>query len=151
MTEEKVVIKFKKTRKEAQLPKADKFGDAGLDLFSAEQVQIPAGQLKVISTGIELADVNSDASIDIEFKTRSSMGKKQIIVLGGICDMNYRGELKVILHNASDEPYMVEVGHKIAQAVVHRVYLQGINLVVEETDTKTETLRGENGFGSTGA
>lgn len=64
----------------------------------------------------------------------------------GTVDSDYRGEVGVILHNASDTPYEIEVGERVAQAVIAAVpaveYIAVTSLDV--------TVRGDGGFGSTG-
>ena len=64
----------------------------------------------------------------------------------GTVDWDYRGEVKVILINHGNEPFIVERGMRIAQAVIAPV-TQGVFTEVEELD---ETARGAGGFGSTG-
>ena len=78
---------------------------------------------------------------------RSSLALRGIDTKAGVIDSDYRGELKVLLHNASSEPFVAEPGDRIAQLILHRIG-QPIMLQVEELPT---TARGGGGFGSTGA
>lgn len=64
----------------------------------------------------------------------------------GLVDSGYRGEIKVILANLSNEPYRVERGDRIAQLVVVAVAVQEYEVV----DVLPDSARGESGFGSTG-
>ena len=64
----------------------------------------------------------------------------------GVVDCDYRGEIMVSLHNHSDKPQTVAPRERIAQMVITPY----IKAEFEETDTLSETVRGEGGFGSTG-
>ncbi|PCH42731.1 dUTPase-like protein [Wolfiporia cocos MD-104 SS10] len=52
--------------------------------------------------------------------SQSSMAKKSLMVAGGIINWDYRGEVKVMIHNLSQEPYEVKAKDKIAQLLVHQ-------------------------------
>lgn len=64
----------------------------------------------------------------------------------GTIDADYRGELKILLVNLSDEPFVIEPGERIAQLVVAKHE----HVDWEEVEVLDETERGEGGFGSTG-
>jgi dUTP pyrophosphatase len=64
----------------------------------------------------------------------------------GVVDADYRGEIKVALHNDSEVERVVTVGEKIAQLVV----LPFLSVEFDEVETLSETQRGAGGFGSTG-
>ena len=66
--------------------------------------------------------------------------------MGGVFDAGYRGEYNTHLVNLSDKPYTIEPGDKISQLVINPVTIAEI----EETDTLSESARGEGRFGSTG-
>jgi dUTP pyrophosphatase len=66
--------------------------------------------------------------------------------MGGVFDAGYRGEYNTHLVNLSGEPYTVEEGDKVAQLVIYPVAIAEL----EETDTLSESERGEGKFGSTG-
>jgi len=66
--------------------------------------------------------------------------------MGGVLDSNYRGEIKIIIHNLAKDPFKVEKGMRIAQMVIQAVEQREIE-IVDELD---ETNRGENRFNSTG-
>jgi dUTP pyrophosphatase len=77
---------------------------------------------------------------------RSSQGKKGIVIPHGVgvIDSDYRGNLKVLLKNISDDPYKISTGDRIAQLVIQPVVL------VTFKDIWNDTQRGTGGFGSTG-
>ena len=64
----------------------------------------------------------------------------------GVIDADYRGEVKVALHNHSLETQTIEKGERIAQLVVTPF----LSVDYVESDTLSDTSRGEGGFGSTG-
>jgi len=66
----------------------------------------------------------------------------------GTIDPDYRGEVKVLLHNSGKEPYTVKAGDKIAQLVFSPVWDTSTEMV-PETEIDKETIRGEKGFEST--
>lgn len=127
----------------AKLPQRQHSTDAGADLFSNEEVEIYPGEQKLVDTGIAL-------KIPVGFAgfvyNRSSQGKKGITIPHsvGVIDADYRGNVKVLLKNLSEDPYKIAHGDRIAQLVVQRVEL------VSFYDTWNDTARGTGGFGSTG-
>ena len=124
-------------------------GAAAMDLHACvdEAVVIPAGGRKVIPTGIAIA--LPDAGYVALVFARSGLGIKHGIAPAncvGVIDSDYRGEVKVALHNHGLEPQTIMPGERIAQLVIVPVYTPGFRLV-EELD---DTARGAGGFGSTG-
>ena len=119
-------------------------GDAGADLKASESSIVPARGKTLVPTGlcIELPE----AHVGLIWP-RSGLAVKHSIDCGaGVIDANYRGEIKVLLFNHSDESFTIEPGDRIAQLLVQRA--ENINfLPVESLD---ETGRNERGFGSTG-
>jgi dUTP pyrophosphatase len=71
-----------------------------------------------------------------------------IVVANGVgtIDADYRGEIKVILHNISDEDYTVKSGDKIAQMVINKVARADFDVC----EAISDTARGDRGFGHTG-
>ena len=130
------------------LPKYETEGSAGLDvranikepivLKSLERVLIPTGLKVAIPEGYE-----------IQVRPRSGLAIKHGITMlnsPGTVDSDYRGELKVIAVNLSNESYTIEPNERIAQLVLNKV--EQIDFIeVAELD---ETERGEGGFGHTG-
>lgn len=121
---------------------------AGMDLKAnlSEPVILAPLERAMIPTGlfIELPD-----GFEAQVRPRSGLAAKHgISVLNapGTIDADYRGEVKVILVNISNEPFTVNPGERIAQMVVARHE----KVEWQETDQLGETARGEGGFGSTG-
>ncbi|WP_108659405.1 dUTP diphosphatase [Acuticoccus kandeliae] len=125
-------------------------GAAGLDLAAAIDAASPLTlapwQRMMVPTGIALA---LPAGYEAQIRPRSGLAARNgVTVLNtpGTIDADYRGEVKVILVNLSDEPFVIERGARIAQMVIAPV--TRANLIPAET--LDDTARGSGGFGSTG-
>jgi len=139
-----MTIKIKKLAKDAIPPKYFREGDAGMDLYANENVIIPPQERKLVSTGIAMALPFGYAGLIWD---RSGMAANHgIKSMGGVIDANYRGEIKVVLHNLSAQPFQVEKGMRIAQMLIQPVEQKEM-VEVQELD---ETERGKGAFGSTG-
>ena len=79
-------------------------------------------------------------------RDRSGVSLKGVHRLAGVIDSGYRGEVKVVMVNLGDGPFVIEKGRKIAQLLIQPVQ----EVDVEECAELDETVRGEGGFGSTG-
>ena len=139
-------LKVKRLNPDAVLPCYAHPGDAGLDLFAAEPLVLNPGKTGRVKTGIS---IELPAGTEAQVRPRSGLALKHgVTVLNapGTIDEGYRGEVGVILINHGPAPYAIEPGMKIAQMLVKPV----ITVCVRETDTLSETRRGQGGFGSTG-
>ena len=137
-----------KIGKEIPLPYYATAGAAAVDLHACidEAVTIPAGERRLIPTGLAVAIPAGHVGI---LAVRSSMGVKHGVTLSngiGVIDSDYRGPLGVGLFNTTKEPYTVQSGDRIAQLMIVPVACPELELVEE----LPETERGEGGFGSTG-
>ncbi len=139
-------VKIIKLNPKAIIPKYEHENDSGLDLVSIETVEIPAGESKLIKTGISIElPPNTEAQI----RPRSGLAlKHQITVLNtpGTVDEGYRGEIGVILINHGKTSFQVTEGMRIAQMVIAPI----IRVKIEEVEQLSDTMRGKGGFGSTG-
>lgn len=140
-------VAIKRLDRELPLPAYAHPGDAGLDLFSADDVTIGPGARVLIPTGIAVAIPDGFAGF---VQPRSGLAIRNglsLVNTPGLIDAHYRGEIKVIAINLDPEaPITIARGDKIAQLVIQPV--ARVELV--ETDELDETARGEGGFGSTG-
>ena len=139
-------VLFRKIDPAARLPSYAHPGDAGMDLFSVEDVSLPPGGRALVHTGLVM-QLPPDAEAQV--RPRSGLALKHgVTVLNtpGTIDAGYRGEIGVILINHGDVDFLVEKGMKIAQMVVSPV----VRAAIEETSVTDETDRGTGGFGSTG-
>lgn len=124
-------------------------GAAAMDLHACMDaaVTIPAGERRMIPTGIAIALPSADY-VALVF-ARSGLGIKQGVCLSngvGVIDSDYRGEISVGLVNLSGEDYTIRPGDRIAQLMVVPVVRPDLVRV----DALDETERGAGGFGSTG-
>ncbi len=141
-----MTVKFRKTRPGATLPAYAHEGDAGMDLSSAVDATVPARGRAMVPTGLAM---ELPPFYEAQVRPRSGLAaKKGITVLNtpGTIDSGYRGEVCVILYNASDEDFRVAAGDRIAQMVVAPV----TRAEIAEAESLDSTDRGEGGFGSTG-
>ncbi len=141
-------IKVKKLKPDATVRTMGSKFAAGADLYSAEDadVVIEPSETKFIGTG--LAMEIPEGYVGLVY-ARSGLACKRGLAPAnkvGVVDSDYRGEIKVALHNHGKEAQTVEKGERIAQMVI-APYL---SVNYEEADALSETERGEGGFGSTG-
>ena len=141
-----MTVEFKKLQADAFLPAYAHPGDAGMDLRSVESLVVPAGERRLVRTGLAMA---LPMGYEAQVRPRSGLALKHgITVLNspGTIDAGYRGEVGVILLNTGKEDFQIGVGDKIAQFVIAPVTIAGICEVGELDDSE----RGSGGFGSTG-
>ena len=137
-------IQIKKINPEAKMPRYSLAGDAGMDLYSVEDLVLRSGERASVKTGIAIKIPEGYVAL---FWDKSGISHKfGIKTLGGVIDSNYTGEYIVGLINLGKEDYKIGKGQKIAQALFQKVETPEIEEVAELEDTN----RGANGFGSTG-
>lgn len=144
---EAVPVLIRRLDKGLPLPSYAHPGDAGLDLYSKDDVEIPAGGRAMVQTGIAIALPAGYVGL---VHPRSGLAAKAgVTVLNapGTIDAGYRGEVGVVLHNTNiDHSYTVRRADRIAQLLIQE--FAPADLV--EVDTLPGSSRGEGGFGSTG-
>ena len=121
---------------------------AGMDLRADLQEPLVLGTLEraMVPTGLY---IELPAGYEAQIRPRSGLAAKHgisIVNAPGTVDADYRGEIRVILVNLSNEPFTIEPGERIAQMVVARHE----QVEWESVETLTESERGSGGFGSTG-
>lgn len=153
-------IKIKKLHKDAIIPKYAHEGDSGFDLFALEEIVIPAGETKLIGTGLSF---EIPLGWELQVRPRSGLSLKTPLRISnspGTVDASFRGEVCIILTNIADNHYKSEFGNliygcgdqhikkgdRIAQGVICPI----IQAEFELADDLENTERGSNGFGSTG-
>ena len=141
-------VRLKKLNEKAIIPTYGSEYSAGADLYACieNDIVIEPGKTAFISTG--LAMELSEGYVALIY-ARSGLACKRGLAPAnkvGVIDCDYRGEIKVALHNHSDEAQTVSVGERIAQMVVTPY----IKCDFEEATELSDTVRGEGGFGSTG-
>jgi dUTP pyrophosphatase len=139
-------LRIRKLQPDAIVPHYAHPGDAGMDLFAAEETVIPASESRMVRTGIA---IELPPSTEAQVRPRSGLAAKHCLTVlnsPGTIDAGYRGEVCVILINHGKAPFHVEKGMKIAQMVIQHV----LTVDVEEVSELSDTRRGTGGFGSTG-
>lgn len=137
-------VQIKKLHPDARIPEYAHASDAGLDLYTVAPVTIAPGERVQVPTGLVV--VVPDGFVGLVWDKSGLSHKHGLKMLGGVLDAGYRGELMVGIVNLSDEIYVLEAGHKVAQLLVQKVEHAEIE-VVESVDT---TERGKGAFGSSG-
>ena len=143
----KVNVKMRKLCSDAIVPTYGTEFSAGADLYSVCDATIMPGETAFLGTGIATAIPEGLVGL---IYARSGMACKRNLAPAnkvGVIDSDYRGEIKVALHNHGTTPQTVSKGERIAQLVI-APYLRAEYEVVEDLD---ETVRGAGGFGSTGS
>lgn len=140
-------VLVKKLDDELALPVYARTGDAGLDLFAAEDVKLEAGERAAIPTGIAIAIPEGYAGFVQPRSGRALSEGLGVANSPGLIDSGYRGEVKVIAVNLNLGGLIdIRRGEKIAQLVFQKVEHAELELV----DDLPETERGAGGFGHTG-
>ena len=139
---------IKKLDPSVELPAYKTSGASGMDLmaFIKEPLNLKPQTSCLVPTGISVAFPNE---FEIQIRPRSGLAAKNnisILNTPGTIDSDYRGEIKVILYNHGDSEFLISNKDRIAQIVLTPV----IKMILEETESLAETIRGEGGFGSTG-
>jgi dUTP pyrophosphatase len=133
----------------AIMPRYQSDDAAGMDLHAAieQPVRLAPGEIRLVSCGFAMA---VPPGFEAQVRPRSGLAARYGISMPntpGTIDADYRGEVKVPLINLGREPFTIEPAMRIAQMVIAPV----ARCVIHEAEELTATMRGEGGFGSTGA
>lgn len=117
---------------------------AGLDLKSSIDIIIPLHETRLIPTSLK---IQIPEGYEGQIRLRSSLGLKGLFIPNspGTIDSDYRGEVKVILHNLNNTEFKISKGMRIAQLVICKY--EKVRLIKSNLDV---TERNTGGFGSTG-
>jgi len=143
-----IKVQIKKLDPKAKIPEYKTEGASGVDIMALleNKITLDPGESKIIPTGLSIA-IPDD--LEIQIRPRSGLAaKSNVSVLNtpGTIDSDYRGEIKIILINHSNEKFEVKNGDRIAQMVLMPV----LKFKFEEVSKLDDTIRGSGGFGSTG-
>jgi len=139
-------IPVKAVRPRTILPKYAHLGDSGMDVhvhLDAEWTTLKAGTHRKFPLGFAL---ELPPNVEAQIRPRSGLAERGISAICGTIDSTYRGEVHAVLHNFSERDFRISNGDKIAQIVFAPV----IYVRLEPVPELSPSLRGENGFGSTG-
>jgi dUTP pyrophosphatase len=122
--------------------------DLGYDLYASESVTLGAKGNGIIPTGIAIECTTRDGNpMGCLLRDRSSLALKRLAILAGVIDAGYRGEIKVVMENLSDQPYTIHAGAKIANMIPQAVLTAEVEVVADLAESK----RKAGGFGSSGS
>lgn len=136
-------IKMARLRNSAKLPSKAHLSDAGFDLYADAYYSImPYGQA-LVGTGIKMAIPDNYVGLIWD---KSGLANLGITTMGGVIDSAYRGEIKVVVKNLSEDIFNISPGQKIAQIIFQEA--PHFNIIEASVDNNSE--RGEKSFGSSG-
>ena len=143
-----VKVLVKKLNSLAKLPSYKTNGASGMDLMACieKPISLEPGKSCLIPTGLSVA---FSEKYEIQIRPRSGLAaKNSISVLNtpGTIDSDYRGELKIILFNHSNENFIINNNDRVAQMVLTPI----VKMELEEINELPNSNRGDGGFGSTG-
>jgi dUTP pyrophosphatase len=143
-----VKILIKKLDSVVKVPEYKTDGASGMDLiaFLKQPINVKPKTSSLVPTGLSVA---FSKEYEIQIRPRSGLAaKNNISVLNtpGTIDSDYRGEIKVIIYNHGNDEFIINNGDRIAQMILAPV----VKMELEETQDLPETIRGIDGFGSTG-
>lgn len=149
MTKENMEAKIKVclSSSDAVMPSLKNDGDAGMDLCSIEDKVVKSMSFCTVNTGLKF---EIPKGYEIQIRPRSGLASKygiSVLNTPGTIDSGYRGEVRVILFNFSENDFVVEKGMRICQMVVSKLdafELEKVDFVNENSE------RNSGGFGSTG-
>ena len=127
----------------AKMPTRAHSTDAGLDLYSMRDAEVPAYGSQVFDTGVHVAIPEGYVG---DIKSKSGLMMKYGITTDGTVDCGYTGSIQVKLFSRCPMTVEIKAGQKIAQLVIKKIITPDLELV----DRLEETERGDGGFGSTG-
>ncbi len=141
-------VKIKKLDPRAKLPQYGSAAAAGADLYALLEapVTVAPGETVLLPTGLSAEIPAGYAGLIF---ARSSLGVKRGLAPAnkvGVIDSDYRGEIRVGLHNHSGAPQVLEPFERVAQFVI----VPFLHAEFTESEELSDTARGEGGFGYTG-
>lgn len=139
------IIKVKRCLPGVLLPKVGSEEAAGMDFYQPEGVVMGPHQTQYITLGLA---VEIPKGYMLMLAPRFSMSKTPLIIPNsfGVIDADYRGEIKAILHNTSNDVYLIQKGDRLVQGIL--IPVGALKLL--EVAQLTETARGTGGIGNTG-
>ena len=143
-----VKVLIKKLDQSVKLPIYKTTGASGMDLmaFIKQPIKLAPNSSCLVPTGLSVA---FSEDYEVQIRPRSGLAAKHSITVlntPGTIDSDYRGEIKIILFNHGREEFKINNKDRIAQMILTPV----LKIDLEETDSLPDTVRGKDGFGSTG-
>jgi dUTP diphosphatase len=140
-------LEIKRLDADVAVPTYATHGDAGLDLYAAEDVTLKPGERAAVGTGVAVAIPEGFAGFVHARSGRALREGLAVVNAPGLIDSGYRGEIKVAVVNLDNSEVLdIRRGEKIAQLVIQHVERAELDVV----DELSPSQRGVGGFGSTG-
>lgn len=139
-------LKIQLLNPNATLPQYQTSGSSGFDLCASETLTLKSGEYKLVPTGLSFS---FSADYEIQIRPRSGLALRygvSVLNAPGTIDADYRGEIQVLLINYGKKDFSINLGDRIAQAVLCPIQKATFE-VVQDLEA---TQRGAGGFGSTG-
>ena len=143
-----VKVLIKKLDPKVELPVYKTNGASGMDLmaFIEQPIKLASNRSCLVPTGLAVA---FSEDYEVQIRPRSGLAaKNSITVLNtpGTIDSDYRGEIKIILFNHGNKEFTINNKDRVAQMILTPI----VKMKLEEVNDLPDTLRGKDGFGSTG-
>lgn len=137
-------LRVKKLREDAKLPTKGHPGDAGIDFYTTEDVIFLPKAKAHVSTGVAIEI--PEGYVGLVWDKSSISFNKGLKTMGGVIDAGYRGEIFFNLYNTGDSEIVIKKGEKVAQMIIQK--FEDCDII--ESNELGDTVRGDQGFGSTG-
>ena len=141
-------IKIKRLNERAKIPTFGTEFSAGADLYCAEEheISVCSGQKCSIGTGISMEIPEGYVGLVFASSGLACKNGLRLCSSVGVIDADYRGEIKVVLHNDSEYVREIKPGERVAQMII----MPYPKVTFTEVEELSDTVRGESGFGGTG-
>lgn len=136
-------LKIEKLYDDMPYPRYALPGDGGIDCYSPTDLSLAPGKSVKIPLGIKLQLPPKTVALLLP---KSGLSSKGLTTVTGLIDNGYRGEIAMLAYNISDEDIQIRQNQKVCQIMI--LELPSIEICYSNVDTST--VRGDNGFGSTG-
>lgn len=136
-------LKIKKLSENATIPTKATAGSAGYDLYTAGDIMIEPGDIRMVRTDIAI-ECPPHSYGRVAPKSGLTV-KRQLDIRAGVIDSDYRGNVIMTMHNIGKETQTLKKGDQIAQLIIKKI----VNVTLENDVSMTETKRDNKGFGST--
>ena len=130
-------LRVRRIAQGAKLPVYQHPGDAGMDLFAAQEVSLAPGEVKAVPTGIKMAVPDGYVGLIWD---KSGLSLQGVHRLAGVVDAGYRSEVKVVMANLGKKPFVFKPGQKVAQMLIQPV--EAVKVVDVCKGDLDETTRG---------
>ena len=138
------IVRFAKIHSDVMTPTKATVGSAGYDIYAFENTFIAPFEMAFLKTGLKIQFPKNTYGRLVE---RSGLAKNhQVIVLGGVLDSSYRGEIFIMLYNLGKKKYEIKKNHRYVQVICESI----VSPFFTEQPVLDDTERGEKGFGHSG-